>query len=129
MQKQWFYFRTEQKPIGSLFASNLKRDYDTTMAIEKKANAKNNTVKVTFKLPAEAVQENGAVVGEFNGWDPAQTPLKFVKSGQVWKAEATVEGGKSYQFRYFVDGTWRNDESADDYVPNEFFSENSVVNA
>jgi len=33
-----------------------------------------------------------------------------------------------YRFRYLLDGeVWENDDSADEYIPNEFGTEDSVV--
>ena len=86
--------------------------------------------KVTFELPAQAV--NGAVkvslVGDFNGWDPAATPLKRHKDG-VYSVTLDLPGGGAYQFRYLIDGErWENDWAADSYVPAPVGSgDNSVV--
>ncbi len=40
----------------------------------------------------------------------------------------SLDPGRSYRFRYLLDGTcWENDWSADGYQPNPFGSEDSVV--
>jgi 1,4-alpha-glucan branching enzyme len=86
--------------------------------------------KVTFELPAQAA--NGvlkvSLVGDFNGWDPAATPLKRRKDG-AFSAMLDLPSGREYQFRYLIDGErWENDWAADNYVPNPVGgSENSVV--
>ena len=39
-----------------------------------------------------------------------------------------LEPGRSYRFRYLLDGGgWENDWAADGYVPNEFGGDDSVV--
>lgn len=100
------------------------------MSIKKQYLKSKPEAKVTFELPAEAAGEANKVtlVGEFNGWDEAATELKKLKSG-VFKTTINLEVGKSYEFRYLIDGsTWENDWEADSYVPNNVtFEENSVV--
>lgn len=86
--------------------------------------------KVTFELPSQAA--NGAVkvmlVGDFNGWDTAATPLKRHKDG-AYSVILDLPRDNEYQFRYLVDeDRWENDWAADKYVPNPTGDcENSVV--
>ena len=48
----------------------------------------------------------------------------------LWTHQLELERGRDYQFRYLVDGTtWHNDWHADDYIPNVYDSDNSVVSA
>jgi len=85
------------------------------------------TCRVTFELPAEAGAQSVALCGEFNDWDKESHPMKRRKKGN-FSLTITLEAGKSYRFRYWVDGThWENDWSADAYLPNTFGSEDSVV--
>jgi len=45
-----------------------------------------------------------------------------------FKSSATLDSGKRYKFRYLLDGErWENDWQADAYVPNEFDSEDSII--
>jgi predicted flap endonuclease-1-like 5' DNA nuclease len=82
-------------------------------------NKKIMTKKITFTLPAEVVAEAtaGLLLGEFNNWDHnAGLSLKKQKDGSM-KATATLEAGKTYQYRYLLnDGRWVNDHTADNYV-------------
>jgi 1,4-alpha-glucan branching enzyme len=96
--------------------------------IKKKVSPKGTTVRVTFELPGDVASERAAVVGDFNEWDPEEGEMKFVKTRKVWSKQISLKPGQTYQFRYFIDGAeWRNDEEADAYVPNQYFSENSVL--
>lgn len=84
------------------------------------------TVRVTFALPAAIWADSICLVGDFNGWDERATPLRQTDSG--WMATVELEPGRSYQYRYLLDGEeWHNDWSADRYVPNAFGGDNSVV--
>ena len=83
--------------------------------------------RVTFELPAEVGAEKVAIAGDFNGWDLASHQLKQRKSGN-FSTTISLKPGQSYRFRYYVDGErWENDWHADQYVPNEFGTEDSVV--
>ena len=77
------------------------------------------TKKITFTLPAEVVANatSGLLLGDFNNWDDTKAPsLKKQKDGSM-KATATLESGKTYQYRYLLnDGRWVNDQRADNYV-------------
>ena len=89
-----------------------------------------NVCKVTFSLPKEATKSAKSVhlVGEFNNWEVSATPMKKMKDGS-FQAIMQLEPGRSYQFRYLIDGEkWENDWTADHYVPSSFgAAENSVV--
>lgn len=81
--------------------------------------------KVTFQFAADA--QHVALVGEFNGWNEASTPMKKSKDGS-FAATLELETGREYQYRYLINGTtWVNDEAADKLVPTPLGNENSVV--
>ena len=87
--------------------------------------------KVTFSLSAAIVGEatSAILLGEFNNWDANNgITLKKQKDGSL-KATASLEAGKSYQYRYLLnDGRWVNDERAENYVHASGFAvENCVI--
>jgi len=94
--------------------------------IEKRQFLKTKPVcKVTFKLKTEA--ESLALVGDFNNWNEASTPMKKAKDG-TFSVSVEMESGREQQFRYLADGRkWLNDEAADKYVTTALGNENSVV--
>lgn len=100
------------------------------MAIAKQFLKSKPIVKVTFELPADAV--NGAkavaVAGDFNNWDVSALTLKKQKDGS-YKTTVEFPVGGECQFRYVLDGTtWINDSNADKYVASGVVGvENSVV--
>jgi predicted flap endonuclease-1-like 5' DNA nuclease len=77
------------------------------------------TKKVTFILPADIVANasNGLLLGEFNNWEKeGGFSLKKAKDGSM-KAIIELEAGKSYEYRYLLDGgRWENDQSAEQYA-------------
>ena len=88
--------------------------------------------KVTFEVPKSEYPEGLAaksfhLVGDFNDWDAAATPMKRAKGG-IFKTTLELEPGREYQFRYLVDGEhWCNEWHADAYAPGEFGEDNCIV--
>lgn len=95
--------------------------------IRKKKIKDSDQVRVTFILPGDHPYGEVAVVGDFNDWDPSANP--FVRrSNQTYSTAAVLDAGERYAFRYLCeDGSWVNDEAADDYEPNDFGDTNGVV--
>ncbi|MEW6381991.1 MAG: isoamylase early set domain-containing protein [bacterium] len=82
---------------------------------------KRKRVYFTFHSP-EA--HNVSLVGDFNNWDYTQS-MKKDKDGN-WKARLDLEPGR-YQYRYLVDGEWRNDPQCTKFEPNQFGTENCIL--
>lgn len=94
--------------------------------INKEYTPKRTICKVTFSVPKDKVADGVSVVGDFNDWDPTANPLE--ENGETYKTTLRLKPKKTYQFRYFVNGEfYENDEEADSYAPNEFGTENSVL--
>lgn len=90
--------------------------------------------KVTFAI-SEAELPEGldiatlSVVGDFNDWDKTATPLKRSKKG-IYKATIELQPGQDTQFRYLANGEhWFNAWEADNYIPNDFGSDNCLLSA
>ena len=83
---------------------------------------------VVFRLPKEAIQGAQVVelVADFNDWKPVS--MNKVTGG-AYEQKVKLATGKSYQFRYLLDGVrWENDWEADSYTPSPYPNvENSVV--
>ncbi|MCU0511100.1 MAG: isoamylase early set domain-containing protein [Anaerolineae bacterium] len=95
--------------------------------LKKQYVKKNAICKVTFYTQADLKAETVHLVGDFNQWDERATLMELLKDGR-FKITLDLEAGKSYQFRYLINGTeWHNDWEADKYVPNPFSGDNSVV--
>ena len=80
-------------------------------------------VQFVFVAPnASAV----ALVGDFNDWDPAATPLRRSAAG-VWSGTMTLEPGR-HLYAFVVDGKrWVADPSAPQALGDDFGTPNSVI--
>jgi 1,4-alpha-glucan branching enzyme len=95
--------------------------------LKKTINRSGKTGRVTFSVPNEVQAHEVCVCGEFNDWSETCHPLTRRKDGS-FSTTLTLETGRSYRFRYLLDGErWVNDDAADAYVPNPFGSEDAVV--
>ncbi len=66
------------------------------------------------------------VAGDFNGWDPVQTPLEPTASG-AWTVTLPLEPGR-YEYMFVVDGTqWIADPFAVEQHDDGFGSRNAVL--
>ena len=100
-----------------------------TAGIRKKYLKARPACQVTFVLPSAAAPEAETVciLGEFNNWAADAHPLKKLKNGD-FSATIELETGRSYRFRYVIDGwKYENDWNADRYEPNPYGGEDSVV--
>ncbi|RPD99063.1 glycoside hydrolase [Aureibaculum marinum] len=97
------------------------------MAITKNYLKTRPVCKVTFTV-AEPDAEKVSVVGDFNNWKPTKKyELKKLKNGN-FKGTIDLEKDQSYQFRYLIDGSYKNEEQADSFAWNDFAgAENGVL--
>jgi hypothetical protein len=85
------------------------------------------TATVTFTLDPGVNATSAAVCGDWNGWSSEADVMKPSQSGG-FSLDLDLESGRSYRFRYLLDGhRWENDWAADAYVPNEFGGDDSMV--
>lgn len=89
-------------------------------------NPGTQSVVATFRLPPTHHAEVAHVVGDFNDWSETANPMVREEDGFV--AHVSLEPGRSYRFRYLLDGLrWENDWNADSYVPNPYGGDDSVI--
>ena len=95
--------------------------------LKKRLKKGEDQVVVTFALDGGDPRLPASVVGEFNGWDPAVHPLRRRSNG-TWSVVVALAKGRDYRFRYRSDdGSWFNDDGADDYLANEYHSTDCVL--
>jgi 1,4-alpha-glucan branching enzyme len=83
-------------------------------------------VEVRFHISRDLPERSACLAGEFNGWDPTSLPMQ-PEDGQL-VATVALEPGRSYRFKYLLDGeAWINDHEADEYEPNDFGGDDSVI--
>lgn len=86
---------------------------------EKKPRAK----RVHFELDAPEAKEV-AVTGSFCDWDD-RYDLKRREGGR-WKRTMNLPPGR-HEYRFIVDGEWRDDPRSPERVPNPYGGLNSVL--
>ena len=83
--------------------------------------------RVTFKLPAEVEAETAMLCGDFNEWSEESHVMKKLKDGS-FSLTLSLPANNAYRFRYLLDGErWENDWAADEYLPNTFGADDSVL--
>jgi len=94
----------------------------------KKTYAKNGaTCRVTFELPDAAHAVTASVCGDFNDWSAAAHPMIRRSDGR-FSITVSLPAGRSYRYRFFLDGQrWENDWAADAYVTNDFGGEDCLL--
>ncbi|TYK66117.1 isoamylase early set domain-containing protein [Colwellia echini] len=93
--------------------------------LTKKFFKTKDEAEVTFEFNRGDVT-NAALVADFNDWQAVE--MKYNKKTQTFKTKVRLPKGEAFHFRYLLNNSeWENDDKADQYLPNEFGSENSVV--
>ena len=87
-------------------------------------NEKKPLKKVNFTLSAPEAQ-NVFLAGDFNGWDINSHPLKKGTKGK-WKVSVDLMPGR-YEYRFLVDGEWRNNPDCTAFASNPFGGENCII--
>ncbi|MBU1162072.1 MAG: isoamylase early set domain-containing protein [Proteobacteria bacterium] len=90
----------------------------------RKSELKPKRRKVTFSLTSPDAKEV-ILMGDFNQWNPKVHPMKKNKNG-VWKKMTMLFPGK-YEYRFMVDGQWKNDPENNQTRTNRFGTKNNVI--
>ncbi len=100
------------------------------MSFQKQYLKSKPVCKVTFKLSKDEAKnaQKVCIVGDFNDWDMAKTPMKKLKNGSFSTIVSLPKDAK-YQFRYLLDDDQcENDWNADAYITSPMsFEDNSVL--
>lgn len=79
----------------------------------------------TIEFPANgATYSSVAIAGNFNGWNPKNTPFEHV--GDVWQTTLSMNPG-NYQYQYVLDEVWQLDPNNPDSIDNNIGGFNSVL--
>jgi len=115
------YLPTSRWGIEELEAALANADVGPLIA--KRAGEPATLRVVRFELLAPQAREV-FLAGSFNNWNPSATPL--TQKGKVrWVKELCLPPGR-VEYRFLVDGRWKADPKAGDYMPNSVGGFNSV---
>ncbi len=78
----------------------------------------------TFSLDA-AEAEEVILMGDFNNWSPEKHPMRRDENG-MWNKAVMLPPG-DYEYKFLVDGQWKEDPRNDHLCPNCFGTNNSVI--
>jgi hypothetical protein len=79
-------------------------------------------IKFSF-VPPQGVKEV-RLCGDFTSWEQGAIRMRGTKSGE-WSTSVSVEEGE-HQYKFWADGNWYTDPSAESQYYNNFGTQNSV---
>jgi len=90
-----------------------------------KSKKKIKRKKVTFSINSTGAKEV-ILMGDFNNWNPKKHLMKQDGNG-VWNKAVILPPG-SYEYKFLVDGQWKEDPRNDQTRLNCFGSYNNILN-
>jgi 1,4-alpha-glucan branching enzyme len=96
----------------------------STIKTKQQINQKIKQQKVNFSLEAAAAKEV-ILMGDFNNWSLKKNPMQTDGNG-AWTTEVMLSPGK-YEYKFLIDGDWRQDPRNNQTCPNCFGTQNSVL--
>ena len=94
-----------------------------TTAVKKNNGSPDSKKKESFTYFAPTA-DNVLLVGDFTQWEEKPIALRKAKDG-TWTATVPLTPGE-HEYRFKVDGEWRNDDGCAWRKPNAFGQENCV---
>ena len=88
-----------------------------------KPSNQDHVKKETFQLIAPDAEEV-LLLGDFTNWEENPVLLRHQNDG-IWKISLPLDPGR-YEYRFVVDGQWRDDVKCHHRVSNQFGTQNCV---
>jgi len=107
-----------KKKVNNKMGGTYERQAGETYGVQQVEDG----VIFTARCPAAVTVQ---LAGDFNNWQPQQTPMRKVGDG-VWKIKLPLSAG-SYRYRLVVDGQWQHDPHNKATEPNPYGELNSVL--
>jgi hypothetical protein len=90
----------------------------------RNAASKADTLQFVLVAPQAA---SVVLVGDFNDWDPARSPMQTAHGGGIWATVVRLAPGR-YRYAFLVNGVeWRADPNAPAARDDEFGTPSSVI--
>jgi hypothetical protein len=116
---------TERKPVLAWIGLAVAAGIALLAFVVSRDGTTGGNEGVAFSLEAPQATRV-SLVGDFNNWDPAATPLARGSAGR-WEAIVPLTPGR-YQFTFVVDGSrWVRDPSLPQALGDDFGQPTSVI--
>ena len=56
------------------------------------------------------------LAGEFNSWSPTALAMLDEDGDGVWEVVTELQTGRSYEYKFVIDGNWTTDETAEAFT-------------
>ena len=86
-------------------------------------NKKSTSGPTQFAFQAPTTQQV-SLAGDFNNWDTNAAPMHKGNDG-IWRLSVPLGPGR-YEYRFYADGVWQDDPSAQQRAANALGTENCV---
>lgn len=104
--------------------SGLPKEAAKKATTAKKNNNASTTKRIIFSY-FDPQAHQVLLAGDFNNWDMGNLSLKRKDSGE-WNASLNLRPG-IYDYRFIVDGEWRDDPKSLERVPNPYGTFNNRI--
>lgn len=81
--------------------------------------------KITFSIDLSGAKKV-ILMGDFNNWNPKKHLMKQDRNG-VWNKAVIIPPG-NYEYKFLVDGQWKEDPQNDQTCLNCFGTYNNILN-
>ena len=113
--------------VGAIVVRAIGTPARSDSTIATSAGASSDAAPVLVRLVVLQPEARTVdVAGDFNGWDPARTPLEQTAAG-AWTVTIPLQPGR-YEYMFVVDGTrWVGDPFAVEHADDGFGARNAVL--
>jgi hypothetical protein len=109
---------------GAALAAGLLLALLLPSSVSRRAGSAAREVRLELVAPASS---RVVVVGDFNNWDPAATPLRSSGREGIWMVELRLKPGR-YHYTFLVDGRkWVRDPAEPPAPESDFGAPTSVL--
>ncbi len=114
---------TKQQPESEAKIKDIEPDIEAKLSDYYGVSQTQDAIMFVSLYPrANTVQ----IAGDFNNWQPQETPMERVGDSGVWQAKLNLGNGL-YRYRLVVDGQWQQDPYNERTEMNPFGELNSLI--
>ena len=92
-----------------------------TTSLSQTKKLSDNPTQFAFQAPTT---RQVSLAGDFNNWDTNAAPMHKGNDG-TWRLSVPLSPGR-YEYRFYADGVWQDDPTAQQRAPNALGTQNCV---